>query len=75
MSNSLALTPKLNADSTPIRDCWVTVDGYTVALCHLPNDRWTVTRPGGRAPFAYTGDDQEVFRLILADRKASKVPA
>lgn len=75
MVEDMTLAPKMNGDNREVRDCWVTTDGYTVALCRLPNNRWTVTCPGGRAPFGYTNDDQEVFRLILADRQARKVSA
>lgn len=73
--SDLQLTEKRNADGSVIRDCWTTQDGYTVALCRLPNDRWTVTRPGGKEPFLYTDDEQDIFRQIVADRAASGVPA
>ena len=72
--SDLQLTEKRSAEGAVIRDCWTTNDGYTVALCRLPQERWTVTRPGGKAPFVYTGDEQDIFRQIVADRAASGVP-
>ncbi|MBX9755922.1 MAG: hypothetical protein K2X80_14300 [Pseudomonadaceae bacterium] len=67
--------PKLDRDGNQIKDCWLSDDGYTVALCRLPEKRYTITRPGGSLPFAYTGEREDVQRLIEADIKASAVPA
>lgn len=55
--------------------CWVNDAGYSVALCRLPETRFTVTRPGGSAPFAYVGSRAEVELIIAADLQASEVPA
>lgn len=71
MLDELELLPKKNIDGSFVRDCWMTNDGYTVALCRLPENRWTVTRPGGRLPFLYTGHKPDVRNNILADRQAS----
>ncbi|MBX9754660.1 MAG: hypothetical protein K2X80_07900 [Pseudomonadaceae bacterium] len=62
---------KLDRDGAPIKDCWLSDDGYTVALCRLPEKRYTITRPGGSAPFAYTGERDDVPLLIEADIEAS----
>lgn len=62
---------KRDRDSKVIPGCWVNEAGYTVAECRLPEKRYTVTRPGGTAPFAYTGSRDEVVRLIDADQQAS----
>lgn len=59
---------KRDAEGRPIPNCWEAESGYTVALCRLPESRYTVTRPGGRLPFAYTGDRADVVRLIEADQ-------
>lgn len=75
MGDQVELLAKRNADGSPIPGCWVTADGYTVALCRLPEKRWTITRPGGRAPFLYTGLQGDVRRMIVADRLASAAPA
>lgn len=66
---------KRNRDGDPIKDCWVTEVGYTVAVCRLPETRYTVTRPGGVAPFAYLPNRDEVVAIIKADMEASEVPA
>lgn len=77
MHDELVLTPKKNPDGSLIKGCWVTDDGYTIAECRLPETRWTVTRPGDRSPFLYTGHKADVRNNILADRQAglSKVGA
>jgi hypothetical protein len=61
---------KRDRDGCVIPACWESEHGYTVALCRLPEKRYTVTRPGGQLPFAYTGDREEVVRLIEADQLA-----
>ncbi|MGF6695202.1 hypothetical protein M2318_005303 [Metapseudomonas resinovorans] len=66
---------KRDRDSKVIPGCWVTDTGYTVALCRLPDHRYTITRPGGAAPFAYTGKRGDIVPLIQADMQASGVPA
>ncbi len=75
MTDSLVLTPKRNADGSVIPNCWTTEDGYTVAECRLPEKRWTVTRPGDKAPFLYTGHKPDVRKNIMADRIAPRVSA
>lgn len=64
---------KTNADGSQIPDCWVSEAGYTVALCRLPETRYTVTRPGGRAPAFYLATRDEVVAIIKADMQASEV--
>ncbi|MCP8465910.1 hypothetical protein NK553_18320 [Pseudomonas sp. ZM23] len=66
---------KRNRDGDTIKDCWVTDAGYTVAVCRLPDTRYTVTRPGDAAPFAYLSTRDEVVAIIKADMAASEVPA
>lgn len=53
--------------------CWETPCGYTVALCRLPNNRYTVTAPGGSAPFAYTDRSEDIPGLIQAHKEAQVV--
>lgn len=53
---------KKNRDGDPIKDCWVTDGGYTVAICRLPEQRFVVTRPGGNAPLAYVSSREEVLQ-------------
>jgi hypothetical protein len=62
--------PKLDRDGKQIMDCWLSDDGYTVALCRLPEKRYTITRPGGTAPFEYCADREAVQGVILADMAA-----
>lgn len=50
-----------------IPGCWVTDSGYTVAMTRLPEARFTITRPGGVLPFAYTDLREELLALIAAD--------
>lgn len=66
---------KRNADGDQIKDCWMTDAGYTVAVCRLPETRYTVTRPKDTAPFAYLGKREEVVAIIKADMEASEVPS
>lgn len=53
--------------------CWETRCGYTVALCRLPEKRYTVSAPGGQLPFAYTGEAEDVPRLIEAHKASLEV--
>jgi hypothetical protein len=71
MADHLRWAAKLGRDGQPLKDCWVTEEGYTVAICRLPETRFVVTRPGGVLPFAYLGDREEVVRIIQADIQAS----
>lgn len=64
---------KLNADGSEIPDCWVSESGYTLAICRLPETRYTVTRPGGRVPAFYLATREEVVAIIRADMEASEV--
>lgn len=73
--NPLKWRAKRNRDGDQIKDCWVTDAGYTVAVCRLPETRYTVTRPGGSAPFAYLPNRDDVVAIIKADMEASEVPA
>lgn len=66
---------KRNPDGSQVPDCWVTDAGYTVAVCRLPETRYTVTRPKGSAPFAYLSTRDEVVAIIKVDMAASEVPA
>ncbi|AMO77511.1 hypothetical protein [Pseudomonas citronellolis] len=66
---------KRNRDGQQIPNCWITDSGYTVSECRLPEKRFTVTRPGDAAPFAYLGSRDEVVSVIRADMKASGVLA
>ncbi|WP_447590121.1 hypothetical protein [Aquipseudomonas campi] len=59
-----AWKPKLDRDGRVIPDCWADADGFTVAICRLPEKRFVVTRPGGVMPFAYLGNRDEVIRVI-----------
>lgn len=61
---------KRNAQGQIIPNCWETDNGYTVAEVRTPEVIYTVTRPGEKAPFAYTPDRQQVAALIDADQRA-----
>lgn len=61
---------KRTATGRVVPDCWQSEDGYTVALCRLPQNRFTVTRPGSPVPFAYLGTREEVLQALTADRLA-----
>jgi hypothetical protein len=63
---------KKNRDGDPIKDCWVTDAGYTVAICRLPEQRFAISRPAGAAPFAYVGTRDEVVRAISSDQGAAQ---
>lgn len=58
-------------DGREIPGCWETDSGYIVAECRLPEQRFTITRPGGQLPFAYVGSRDEVVAKICADLLAS----
>jgi len=73
--NPLRWRAKRNRDGQQIPNCWITDSGYTVAECRLPEKRFTVTRPGCSAPFAYLGSREEVVAIIQADLRASEVMA
>lgn len=75
MVEQLKWRAKRNADGSQVADCWMTDAGYTVAVCRLPEPRYTVTRPGAVAPFAYLPNSDEVVAIIKADMEASEVPA
>ena len=61
---------KRNAQGQIIPHCWETSNGYTVAEVRTPMVTYTVTRPGEKAPFAYTPDRQQVTGVIDADERA-----
>lgn len=62
---------KRDRDGKVVPGCWVTDSGYTVAMTRLPEARFTITRPGGVLPFAYTDLRDDVPLLIAADINAS----
>lgn len=70
MTEQLRWREKRDRDGKVIPTCWETDTGYTLAECRLPEARYVVTRPNGRAPFAYTPDRDQVPALILADMQA-----
>lgn len=59
---------KRTATGWVVPGCWESEDGYTVALCRLPQNRFTVTRPGVKVPFAYLGTREEVLQALAVDR-------
>lgn len=71
MSQPIKWREKRDSKGSTIPNCWVTDSGYTVAECRLPESRYTITRPGSALPFAYTGDRDDVLKLIGADIGAS----
>ncbi|MBU1282733.1 MAG: hypothetical protein KJ989_13105 [Gammaproteobacteria bacterium] len=74
MGEHIRWKPKLDSRLDPIPDCWLTNAGYTVAKVRAPAERFTITRPGDAAPFAYTDAGDDVPKLISADIEASKPP-
>ncbi|MFI8479656.1 hypothetical protein ACIGCM_03705 [Pseudomonas sp. NPDC078700] len=72
MSEAIKFRVKRDAAGKVIPRCWITDTGYTVAECRLPESRYTITRPGGSLPFAYTGEKDDVRKLISADIQASQ---
>lgn len=58
-----------------VTGCWVTPCGFTVAICRLANNRYTITAPGADAPFAYTDKATDVPRLIVTHKEVLSVPA
>lgn len=71
MAEPMKWREKRDADGRAIKDCWLSGEGYTVAICRLPEARYTITRPGSQLPFAYTGERDDVRKLIAADMQAS----
>lgn len=71
MAEQLKWKPKLDADRQPIPRCWLTDSGHTVAEILNNTMRFTITRPGGAVPFAYTDQADDVAKLIAADIQAS----
>ena len=67
---SIKWRPNRDADGNIKPGCWETSAGYTVAEVRTPMVTYTVTRPGEKAPFAYTPDRQQVSVLIDADERA-----
>lgn len=61
---------KRNAQGQIIPHCWEANNGYTVAAVRTPKVVYTVTRPGEKAPFAYTPDPKQVTDVIDADQRA-----
>lgn len=72
MLNPIKFRVKRDTAGKVIPRCWITDAGYTVAECRLPESRYTITRPGGSLPFAYTGEKDDVRKLINADIQASQ---
>lgn len=70
MAEQLRWREKRDRDNKVIPRCWETDTGYTLAECRLPEARYVITRPGGKAPFAYTPDRDQVPALIAADMQA-----
>lgn len=70
MSTAIKWRAKRNADGTIKPGCWETNNGYTVAAVRTPKVTYTVTRPGEKAPFAYTPDPKQVTDVIDADERA-----
>ncbi len=71
MAERLKWRTKRDVGGKEIPNCWECTCGYTVALCRLPNARYTITRPGGSVPFAYTGQREDIVPLIEADIAAA----
>lgn len=67
---SIKWRAKRNAQGQIIQNCWETGNGYTVAEVRTPKVIYTVTRPGEKAPFAYTPDPKQVADVIDADERA-----
>lgn len=74
MSEFTRWRPKHDGDGKVIPLCWQSENGYIVSEARLPEARYAITRPGGKAPFAYTPDQGEVGRLVEADMQ-SRAPA
>lgn len=71
MVEAIKWKPKLDRDGKPTPRCWLTDTGYTVAEVLCTPMRFTITRPGGTAPFGYTDQRDDVAKLITADMQAS----
>lgn len=70
MSSAIKWRAKRNAQGQIIPRCWETNNGYTVAEVHAEEVTYIVTRPGEKAPFAYTPDRKQVTDVIDADERA-----
>jgi hypothetical protein len=64
-------SPKLDRDLKEIPGCFLSECGYTVASAFVPEQRFTLTRPGESVPFAYTDRKADVNNLVRADIRAS----
>jgi hypothetical protein len=71
MGEPIKWREKLNRDGVVTKGCWVTDSGYTLAEFRSPDSKWAITRPGGAAPFAYTGIREDIPKLIRADIEAT----
>lgn len=71
MGEALKWSEKRDRDGKVIPHCWVTDSGYTLAEFRSPDSKWAITRPGGAAPFAYTGIREDIPKLIRADIEAT----
>lgn len=65
-------SPKLDRDRKEIPGCFLSDCGYTVASAFTPEPRFTLTRPGDSAPFAYTDAKADINKLVRADIQACK---
>lgn len=72
MVEPIKWSPKLDRDRKEIPGCFLSDSGYTVASAFVPEQRFTLTRPGESAPFAYTDRKADVNNLVRADIKAGK---
>lgn len=70
MSELTRWRPKRDGDGKVIPRCWQSKNGYTVSEARIPEARYAITRPGGKAPFAYTPDRGEILGLVEADMKS-----
>lgn len=61
---------KRDKDGRVIPRCWQSEEGYTVSEARISEARYAITRPGGKAPFAYTPDSGEIRALVEADMKS-----
>lgn len=71
MVEAITWKPKIDRDGKEIPGCFISDSGYTVASAYVPEPRFTLTRPGGSAPFAYTDRKGDVNRLVRADLQAA----
>ena len=62
---------QVNRDGDKVENCWVTECKYTVARCFVGSaERYMVTAPGERAPFAYTPSKGEILKIIINHKQA-----